>query len=59
MDLRWGRCSREGAGWNGLCQRFIGDPVSNNWHSWLQPFMTLLTTEAEFVVAVEAGKAIK
>ena len=30
MDLRWGRCSREGAGWNRLCWRSIGDLVSNS-----------------------------
>ena len=30
-----------------------------DWRSWLQPFVTLSTTEAEFVAAVEAGKAIK
>ena len=30
-----------------------------DWQSWLQPFVTLSTTEAEFVAAVEAGKAIK
>ena len=30
-----------------------------DWRSWLQLFVTLSTTEAEFVAAVEAGKAIK
>ena len=30
-----------------------------DWRSWLKLFVTLLTTEAEFVAAVEAGKAIK
>ena len=30
-----------------------------DWRSWLQPFVTLSTTEAEFVAAVEAGKEIK
>ena len=30
-----------------------------DWRSWLQHFVTLSTTEAEFVAAVEAGKAIK
>ena len=29
------------------------------WRSWLQPIVTLSTTEAEFVAAVEAGKEIK
>ena len=30
-----------------------------DWRSWLQHFVTLSTTEAEFVAAIEAGKAIK
>ena len=30
-----------------------------DWRSWLQSFVTLSTTEVEFVAAVEAGKAIK
>ena len=30
-----------------------------DWRSWLQPFVTLSMTEAEFVAAVEAGKAMK
>jgi len=30
-----------------------------DWRSWLQPFVLLSTTEAEFVATVEAGKAIK
>ena len=30
MDLRWGRCSGEGVGWDRLCWRSIGDLVSNN-----------------------------
>ena len=30
MDLRWGKCSREEAVQDGLCQRFIGDLISNS-----------------------------
>ena len=30
-----------------------------DWRSWLQHFVTLSTTEAEFMAAIEAGKAIK
>jgi hypothetical protein len=56
-DADHGGNKDNGCSTGGYVTCFGGGAV--DWRSWLQPFVTLSTTEAEFVAAVEAGKAIK